>query len=210
MKILLMGPQGSGKGTIGEMLSKKMEIPLVSVGDILRDVPKTHPRYQELQDSMDKGMLAPYDLVAELLKDRVSKDDCKNGYVLDGWCRSLGNLEYFDPKPDKVILLNISRETSVRRLGSRRTCEVCGSVFNIISVPPKNPDVCDKCGGKLIQRDDDTEEAVNKRLDIYYSETQEVIDYYKSKGILLEVDGQPSPDVVFQNVLKALDIHPIG
>ncbi|HLB51701.1 hypothetical protein A3F07_00715 [candidate division WWE3 bacterium RIFCSPHIGHO2_12_FULL_38_15] len=205
MKFLIVGPQGSGKGTIGEMLSKRLGIPLISVGDILRDLPKDHPKYQEVQDTINGGNLAPVEIVGELLKERVSKSDCTNGFIFDGWARRLKDIEYFDPGFDKVILLNISPGTSVKRLSSRRTCENCGSIFNIETVKPKVENVCDVCGGMLLQRDDDKPEAIIKRLDIFNEETMPVIDYFRKKGVLLEINAETLPEEIFENVLRALN-----
>ncbi|OGC38362.1 hypothetical protein A3K42_00570 [candidate division WWE3 bacterium RBG_13_37_7] len=206
MKIALMGPQGCGKGTIGEMLSEKLNIPLVSMGQILRDVPKTHPRYTELQKIMAEGDLVPQELASQFLRERVNQPDCANGYILDGWMRKMIDLHYFDPQPDKVVLLNISRQTSLERLTNRRTCLQCGAVFNVKTVPPKQEGICDICGGKLEQREDDKPEAINNRLDIYYSDTQEVLNHFRDLGKLVEVDAEPEPKVVFESVLSALNL----
>jgi adenylate kinase len=205
MKILLVGPQGCGKGTIGNKLSNHLGIPLISAGQILRDLPEQHPRKKEIEYYMEKGELAPQDLVAELLKEETSSDRCNDGFIFDGWGRSLTNLKYYDPGFDKVFYIKISPETSIKRLSFRRTCENCGSIFNIISVPPKVEGICDICGGKLIQRDDDTEDAVRRRLEIFNTETMKVINHFKELGVLVEVDGEGTPEEVFQLVLEALN-----
>ncbi|HLC93753.1 MAG TPA: nucleoside monophosphate kinase [Patescibacteria group bacterium] len=204
MKILMMGPQGSGKGTTGEMLSVHMRIPLISIGNLLREMSSEHPRYEEVQRIMREGNLVPQDFISQLLNERVSRSDCTNGFIMDGWGRTMYDLQMFDPGFDKVLYLNISPETSVRRISNRRICSKCGRVYNIITVPPKESGICDICGGELIQREDDTEGAVRKRLDIYYTETQEVINFFKDKGVLLEIDAEGSPKLVFENVLAAL------
>lgn len=204
MKILLIGPQGCGKGTIGNMLSDYLGIPLISAGQILREVSEDHPRRQEIQDYMTRGELVPQDLVADLLREETSKDSCKNGFIFDGWGRTMIDLHFYDPDFDKVIFIKIAAETSVMRISSRRTCSDCGSVFNVVSVPPKVEGICDKCGGTLIQREDDTEEAVRRRLQIFNSETLEVIEHFRNHGKLLEVDGEGSPEEVFKLVLEAL------
>ena len=206
MKLLMIGPQGSGKGTIGEMLSEYLRVPLISVGETLRDLPKTHPKYQEVQDTINKGNLAPVEVVGELLKERVSQPDCAKGFIFDGWARRLKDLKYFDPKFDKVIFLQISPETTVKRLSTRRTCEKCNRVFNIETVPPKVEGTCDVCGGRLLQRDDDTPEAILKRLDIFNTETLPVVNYFREKGVLLEINAETPPKNVFEDVLKALNI----
>lgn len=204
MKILLIGPQGCGKGTVGNMLSDYFGIPLISAGHILREVGEAHPRKREIQDYMARGELVPQDLVADLLREETSKDSCKKGFIFDGWGRTMKDLHFYDPDFDKVILINISPETSVKRISSRRTCDYCGAVFNIVSVPPKIQGICDECGGRLIQREDDTEEAVRRRLEIFNTETSEVIEHFRNEGKLVEIDGEGSPEEVFNLALEAL------
>ena len=199
-----MGPQGSGKGTVGSMLSKHLDIPLISVGHILRELPPEHPRKHEVEDYMERGELLPQELVVGLLKDETSKGLCKNGFIFDGWGRIMDDLRSYNPGFDKVFLIKISPETSVKRLSSRRTCSDCGAIFNVISVPPKLEGVCDICGGKLLQREDDNEDAVKRRLEIFNTETMEVIDYFRETGKLVEIDGEGSPEEVFSLVLEAL------
>ncbi len=203
MKLLLMGPQGCGKGTIGEKLSEKLGIPLISVGQVLRDIPADHYLYEEMHSAMVKGVLAPNDKVAELLKERVLEEDCKNGYILDGWARQMSDLDEFDPGFGGVLNIKISRETSVKRISGRRTCSSDGKIYNIYTLPKE---MLAECKGELVQRADDTEEAVKTRLEIYYSETQEVLDYFATKGILREIDGEGTPQEVFDLALEALKI----
>ena len=204
-KILLIGPQGSGKGTVGKKLSEYLHIPIISVGEMLRNLPEDHPRKKEVDDQLESGVLVSENVVVELLKEETSKESFKNGFIFDGWGRSMDNLRAYNPGFSKVIYLSIPEDESVRRLVSRRTCEKCGAVFNVISVPPIVPGVCDFCGGKLVQRDDDTEGAIKKRLEIFKSETQEAIKYFKEKGLLVEIDATGTPDEVFELVKKALE-----
>lgn len=206
MKILLIGPQGCGKGTIGDMLGEKLGYPVISAGQLLREMPESHPRFIEAKNLILAGKLAPFELLADLIIARTSLDDCKSGYILDGWARSMDNLKFFNPGFQKVIYLTISKETTVERLTNRRTCKHCGAIFNIKTVPPKNPGICDICGGELIQRDDDKEEAILQRLEIFNTETLPVINYFKAQGILIEINAEPAPDIVFNSVLKALII----
>jgi adenylate kinase len=206
MKLLMMGPQGSGKGTTGGMLSEYFHIPLIASGDLLRSLPESHPRYQEIHKLIDAGELAPQDFVAELFKARISQPDCSKGFIIDGWGRKTVDLAFFDPNFDKVILLNITPETSVYRLSGRRTCKKCGRIFNINTVPSKVAGICDVCGGELYQREDDTEESIRRRLNIYYSDTQEVIESLRQKGILVEIDAEPAPEIVFNRVLASLNL----
>ena len=203
----MMGPQGSGKGTIGEMLSKRLGIPLLSVGQILRDLPETHKKYQELQRIMVEGHLAPQKFVAELLMEEVAQPEYEKGYILDGWGRTMYDLECFDPGFDLVLFLKIAPETSLKRLGNRLTCKKCGRVYNLVSVPPKVAGVCDVCGGELHQREDDTEDAIKKRLSIYYSDTKRVLNHFKGKGILIAVDAEAGPEEVYKSALASVKSH---
>ncbi len=201
MKILFLGPQGSGKGTIGAIVSQKLNLPHIEVGKTLRELPETHSRYKEVHDLINAGHLAPQDFVAQLLKERVKKPDCSNGFIFDGWCRSMVDLKYFDPNFDIVIVLTISYETSKIRITGRRMCDTDGKIYNIYTLPEKD---IKACKGNLIQRKDDTEEALQKRLKIYYTETQEVINYYKEKDILYEVSAEEAPNIVAANVLEVI------
>lgn len=204
MKILLIGPPASGKGTVGEKLSERLNIPLISVGELLRALPEDNPLKEKIDEIMERGDLVPQSIVAQLLKEEVSKEASKNGFVFDGWGRKKEDLNYFDPGFDKVVLLEISPETSLRRIFSRRTCEKCGAVYNIDSVPPKKEGICDVCGGKVVKRDDESEEITKRRLGIFYNETKETIGLYKKNGKLLEIDAEGTPNQVFDLVLKAL------
>lgn len=206
MKLLLIGPAGSGKGTIGEMLSESSSIPILSVGQMLREIPKNHFWYEQINRQMEKGELVDQANVASLLRDRLSNDDYKNGFILDGWFRSMEDVKFFDPGFDKAVYLDIPKEESIKRLSSRRTCEECGDVYNIYYNPPKVEGKCDECGGKLVQRDDDTSDGINERLDIFEEETKKVINYLKKKEILVEIDGVGTPQEIFERVKKALGI----
>lgn len=203
MKILLIGPPASGKGTIGELLSEKLSIPLISGGALLREVPESHPRYEELHKLMDAGELAPSDLIAQLLKERISKEDCKEGYLLDGWARKMDNLEFFNPGFDLVFFLNVSDDIVLKRISGRRMCKGDGQIYNIYTLPKEE---LDKCEGGFEQRDDDKEDVVRNRIEGYKEETLPVIEYFKKQGNLVEVDAEPTPDEVFKNVCKALKI----
>ena len=203
MKILIIGPPASGKGTIGDLLSVKLRIPLVSGGELLRALTAKHPRYEELHKKMDAGELAPSDLVADLLKERVSHSDCSNGYILDGWARNINNLKYFDPKFDLVLFLDISEETAIKRISGRRICELTGETYNIYTMDKKE---LAECPSGFTQRDDDKENVVKERLAVYRKETSPVIEYFKKQHILVEIDAEPAPEEVFKNVCKALGI----
>ncbi|KKS30139.1 MAG: Adenylate kinase [candidate division WWE3 bacterium GW2011_GWE2_43_18] len=199
-----MGPAGSGKGTQGEMLHKRLGLPLISVGQTLRDLSPGHPWYNEINETISNGNLAPHDKVAEILKEKTTAPGFEKGYIMDGWGRTTVDLEYFDPGYDKVFFINIPREISLIRLSTRRTCETCGAVYNVVSNPSKVEGVCDKCGGALRQRDDDKEEAILKRLEIFTNETSEQIQKFRSEGVLVEIDGSGTPEEVFEEVKKHL------
>jgi len=204
MKLLLIGPPASGKGTIGERLSRQFSIPFISVGALFRELPEGHPLKKRMDEIMESGELLPQDIVAQVLREEVEKESSRSGFIFDGWGRKLEDLKYYDPGFEKVIHLIISPETSIKRIAARITCEKCEAVFNLISVPPKVSGICDFCGGKLIKREDETEEATRRRLEIFSAETKETIDYFREKGNLLEIDGEGSPDEVYAKVVKAL------
>lgn len=206
MKILLIGPPASGKGTVGEKLSGRLDIPLISVGELLRAIPKDNPLKGKIDEIMERGDLVPQSIIAQLLKEEISKEPSSGGFIFDGWGRRKEDLDYFDPGFDKVILLEISPETALRRIASRRTCEKCGAVFNIEYIPPKKEGVCDFCGGKVTKREDEGEETTKKRLGVFYNETKDTIDFYKKNGKLLEINAEGTPNQVFDLVLKALDL----
>ncbi len=202
MVILMMGPQGSGKGTVGRKLSSHLDLPILEVGKLLRDLPTDDYRYSTINEAMKRGELAPVDKVASILKDRIKEAGYANGFILDGWCRQLEDIKEFDPQPDIVLVLDIPRETSIERITGRRICTSDGKVYNINTLPRE---LLDECEGELVQREDDTERAVNRRLNDYYSLTKKVLDLYKDKGILKVVDASGLPEEVFRNALFALE-----
>lgn len=202
MKILLAGPPACGKGTIGEILSEQFKIPSISMGQTLRDLPETHPRYLESKQIMDSGGLAPDDLVADLMKKRLEHEDCKNGYILDGYGRSIGQIKLFEPPLDLVVLLDIPVEETLRRITGRRTCDSDGKIYNIYTIPKEE---LAKCKGNLIQRNDDTEEAVLIRMEKYKRETLPVIDYFKTKGLVKVVSGMGTVSEEYEAVMKVLE-----
>lgn len=191
---ILLGAPGAGKGTVGERLSKNLNIPLISTGDLLRENVKEKTELGlKAKEYMDKGELVPDEIVISILVDRIKMRDCENGFILDGFPRNINqakNLEkYIEDGKTKVIYLKADDEFLVKRLSNRRICETCGAIYHLINIPPKVPGVCDKCGGKLIQRDDDKEEVVRNRLSVYHNITSPLLDYYKNKGILFTLPG---------------------
>lgn len=202
MKILLVGPQGCGKGTIGQMLSEKIGVPLLSVGEMLRLVDESSKYYQQVQEELKKGVLVSEEIVASLLKEELAKEKYRKGYIMDGWGRSMENLRSFDPGFDFVVVFEMSRETSIKRISGRRICEADGKTYNIYTLPQEE---LAKCPGKLIQRVDDTEEAVKKRLEIYYTETVKVVDYFDRQGKTIHINAEPMPTVIFADLMSKLN-----
>ncbi len=204
MKILLMGPPGSGKGTLGEMLSQKMGVSLISVGQTLRDLSKNSPEGVRIHAYLDRGELAPNDLVAQILKVRLNKQDCQKGFILDGWGRKLSDIQIFDPGFDKVVVLNISNETIIKRISGRRMCDTDGKIYNIYTFSEED---LKKCKGYLTQRSDDTEEVVKKRIESYQTETLPTIEYFRNRNLLVELDAEGSPNTAFKNLCTALGLN---
>ena len=200
MKLLLIGPQGSGKGTQAKLLSEKLGVPHVSTGDLVRE---TTGRLREKIDSyIVVGNLIPDELMLEILKERLEKEDCEEGWILDGFPRNLKQAKMLDEiaKVDKVIEIFISDEEAVRRISGRRHCSKCGEGFNLVTMPPRDKEKCDKCGGQLLMRDDDKEEAVKKRLEIYHHDTEPILKHYKAR----KINGEQSVEDVARDILKAL------
>ena len=197
MKIVMLGAPGAGKGTQAKMIAEKYTIPHISTGDIFRaNIKEGTPLGLEAKSYMDQGKLVPDELTVKILLDRVSKDDCKNGYVLDGFPRTIPQANVLkealakqNDKIDFAINVDVPDENIVRRMSGRRACVTCGATYHIEHVPPKTEGVCDKCGSALILRDDDKPDTVLNRLKVYHDQTQPLIDFYNNEGILKEVDG---------------------
>ena len=198
MRIVLLGPPGAGKGTQAKVLSDKLNILHISTGDIFRDVKKSGSELGEkLSDYMNRGVLVPDDIVNRIVVERLQKDDIKeSGFILDGYPRTKNQAEALDKalilagiSLDMVIYMKTSQEIILKRLTGRRICEKCGSIFHTQNIPPKTEGICDYCNGGLYQRDDDKEDTVLKRLDVYNQQTQELIDYYQKRSILKTVSG---------------------
>lgn len=212
MKIIMLGAPGAGKGTQAKMIADKYQIPHISTGDIFRSNIKEGTELgKEAKTYMDKGLLVPDELTVKILLDRVAKDDCKNGYVLDGFPRTIPQAEVLDEalaklndKIDYAIDVDVPDENIIRRMSGRRACLACGATYHIEHIPPKTEGICDRCGKELVQRDDDKEETVKNRLNVYHEQTQPLIDYYTKAGKLAEVDGTKDMDDVFAAIVDLL------
>ena len=204
MKLILLGPPGAGKGTQAKMLTEKFLIPQISTGDILRAAVKDGtPMGRKAREYMDAGGLVPDEVVVGIVRDRLQESDCGNGFILDGFPRTVAqadalhaSLQNMGKKLDRVISLEVDTEALVERLTGRRACKVCGRGYHLKFDPPAETGICDTCGGELFQRDDDQEETIRKRLQVYTDQTAPLISYYRAAGVLMELDGmQPIPQV---------------
>ncbi|NLZ93360.1 MAG: adenylate kinase [Firmicutes bacterium] len=213
MRIILLGPPGAGKGTQAEKLVKKYKIPHISTGDIFRAALQEGTELGlRAKEYMDEGKLVPDDLVVDIVKERLEQDDTKNGYLLDGFPRTLAQAEALDESLRTsgtpltgVINVDVEPEELLERLTGRRVCRGCGSTYHIKFNPPTVRSVCDKCGAELYQRDDDTVETVKQRLEVYRQQTAPLIDYYSGQGILFTVDGSREIEEVFREITSILD-----
>ncbi len=212
MNIVLFGPPGSGKGTQAKMLAEKYNIPHISTGDILRDNLKNKTKLGlEAKSYMDKGELVPDDVLIGIIKDRLSQPDCASGFLLDGYPRTVPQadalnriLNEMEKKLDVVLNINVPDEELIKRLSGRRMC-TCGASYHVLFNPPKQEGICDLCGNRLYHRDDDKEEAIMNRLDVYKSQTQPLIDYYTNDGMMVTVNGTVSISEVFDAICRVLD-----
>ena len=212
MKIIMLGAPGAGKGTQAKKIAAKYDIPHISTGDIFRANIKNGTELgNKAKTYMDQGLLVPDELVVDLVVDRVQQDDCKNGYVLDGFPRTIPQAEALDKalaalgdKVDYAIDVNVPDENIVKRMGGRRACVGCGATYHLVYAPTKTEGICDVCGKELILRDDDKPETVQKRLNVYHEQTQPLIDYYTNAGILKTVDGTVDINDVFAAIVEIL------
>lgn len=213
MKIVMLGAPGAGKGTQAQMLAKKYDIPHVSTGDIFRmNIKNGTELGMEAKKYMDQGLLVPDELTVRILLDRVAKDDCKNGYVLDGFPRTIPQANVLEDaltklgdKIDYAVNVDVPDENIIRRMGGRRACLACGATYHIEHVPPKKEGICDKCGQELVLRDDDKPETVKNRLQVYKEQTQPLIDFYTERGVLHNVDGTKDMNEVFEAIVAILN-----
>ena len=213
MKIIMLGAPGAGKGTQAKKIAAEYNIPHVSTGDIFRaNIKEQTELGMEAKSYMDKGQLVPDELTVKILLDRVAKDDCKNGYVLDGFPRTIPQAEVLDKAVselgeaiDFAIDIEVPDESIVARMSGRRACLKCGATYHIKHLPPKQDGICDTCGSELVIREDDKEETVKNRLNVYHAQTQPLIEYYENKGILKQFDGERDAEVVFADIKKILE-----
>ncbi|MBQ4559130.1 MAG: adenylate kinase [Tyzzerella sp.] len=212
MRIIMLGAPGAGKGTQAKKIAAKYSIPHISTGDIFRANIKNGTELgKKAKTYMDQGLLVPDELVVDLVVDRVNQDDCANGYVLDGFPRTIPQAEALDKalmemgqSIDYAINVEVPDENIVQRMSGRRACVNCGATYHIVYAPTKKENVCDTCEGELILRDDDKPETVQKRLNVYHEQTQPLIDYYTEKNKLVEVDGTIDIEKVFDAIVKIL------
>ena len=212
MKIIMLGAPGAGKGTQAEQIADKYKIPHISTGDIFRANIKNNTELgQKAKQYMDQGLLVPDELTCDLVMDRIKQDDCKNGFILDGFPRTIPQAEALDAALDKInekmdyaINVDVPDENIVNRMGGRRCCLNCGATYHVVTIPTKVEGICDRCGSPVVLRDDDKPETVQKRLTVYHDQTQPLIDYYEKQSILKTVDGTKSMEAVFDDITAIL------
>lgn len=212
MKIIMLGAPGAGKGTQAKQIAAKYSIPHISTGDIFRaNIKEGTELGKKAKEYMDQGLLVPDELTCDLVVDRINQADCANGFVLDGFPRTIPQAEALDAalaklgqKMDYAIDVDVPDENIVNRMGGRRACLSCGATYHVVAIPPKKEGICDTCGSELVLRDDDKPETVQKRLNVYHEQTQPLIDYYTKQGILKSVDGTQPMEAVFEAVVAIL------
>lgn len=212
MKLIMLGAPGAGKGTQAARVAAELQIPHISTGDIFRANIKNGTELgKKAKAFMDAGKLVPDELTCDLVADRIAKDDCANGFILDGFPRTIPQAEALDKvlvsrgeKVDYAVNIDVPDEAIISRMSGRRACVTCGATYHIQFNPPKKEGICDNCGGELILREDDKPETVKTRLNVYHEQTQPLIDFYQAKGVLVTVDGTQALDDVFKAVLAKI------
>ena len=212
MNMILLGPPGAGKGTQVVNIVEKYDVPHISTGDIFRENIKNGTELgKKAQEYMNRGELVPDELVCEIATDRLSREDCAEGFLLDGFPRTVFQAEKLDEfltangkKVDAVINLEVEKEELITRLTGRRVCRKCGASFHVVNIPPKTEGVCDYCGGELYQRDDDTVETAENRISVYDTQTKPLVDYYTKAGCIVNIDGATGLENVFADIVTAL------
>ena len=212
LRTILLGPPGAGKGTQAVKIVEKYGVPHISTGDIFREnIKKGTELGKKAQEYMNRGELVPDDLVIEIATTRLLEDDCKNGFLLDGFPRTVYQAEKLDEflaahgsKIDKVLDIAVEKEELITRLTGRRVCKACGASYHVVNIPPQTEGICDICGGELVQRTDDNIETVTNRIDVYEAQTKPLVDYYEKAGNIAHIDGATGLDNVFADIVKAL------
>ena len=212
MNLILLGPPGAGKGTQAVKIVEKYDVPHISTGDIFRkNIKEGTPLGKKAQEYMNKGELVPDSLVIEIATDRLTEDDCSEGFLLDGFPRTVEQAEALDAflekngkKVDWVLDIDVDKEELMTRLTGRRVCKSCGATYHVVNIPPKQEGICDECGGELYQRADDTVETVENRIEVYNSQTKPLIDYYEAIGNIAHLDGAAPLDEVFAGIVSIL------
>jgi len=207
MKLLILGPPGSGKGTMAKLLAEHFNIVHISTGDLFRDnIKKNTELGKKVKEFLSSGGLVPDQVTMDMLKLRLNQEDAKKGFILDGFPRTIKQAELLDQhyQMQKAILLSVTHQTLMQRITLRRVCQNCGMVFHLKNIPPKKEGVCDVCNNELIQRDDEKEDVVQNRLKVYNKQTVPVIDHYKELGVLLDIDANGTPDEVFMAITSQI------
>lgn len=213
--LIFMGPPGAGKGTQARVVAGSLGIPHISTGDILREAARKKTGLGlAAKAKMDKGELVPDDVISPIVEERLSQPDCKEGAILDGFPRTIAQAQFLDGMLERtglgaplVFNIQVANDSVIKRLTGRRTCQVCGEIYNIYMNPPRREGVCDKDGGRLIQRADDKEESIRIRLQAYENDTLPLIDYYRRKNALRQVDGNGVPEVITERLLSLVKTH---
>ena len=210
MKLILLGAPGAGKGTQAEILSRMCNIPTISTGNILRAAMKNGtPVGLKAKEYVESGKLVPDDVVIGIVKERLTEDDCNNGYILDGMPRTIPQAQALEDVGivfDAALSIEISDETIIERMAGRRVCKDCGATYHVVNIPPKVEGKCDNCGGELITRKDDAPETVKDRLNVYHRETEPLKDYYAGRGVLKSINNQVTVEETTHVVIKALGL----
>lgn len=213
MKIIMLGAPGAGKGTQAKKLAEKYQIPHISTGDIFRaNIKQQTELGKQAKSYMDQGMLVPDELTVALVVDRIEQKDCENGFILDGFPRTIPQAESLDEalqkkgeKIDYAINVDVPDENIVNRMSGRRACVECGATYHLQHKPTKTEGICDACGSKIVQRDDDKPETVQKRLQVYHEQTQPLIEYYNNKKLVVDVDGTRDIEDIFETIVSILE-----
>ena len=210
MKLILLGAPGAGKGTQAEILSKELDIPTISTGNILRAAMKNGtPVGLKAKEYVENGKLVPDEVIIGIISERLAEPDCKRGYILDGVPRTIPQAEAMEASGieiDAALSIEIADEVIIERMSGRRTCSECSATFHVVANPPKVEGVCDHCGGKLTIRKDDAPETVKHRLDVYHAETEPLLAFYAERGKLRSVENQPTIEATTEAIRKALEI----